>query len=91
MAGESDPDGEKPTTWTIYRSSGDLTRRSIEEHSARRYVSGDEDKLSSIEEGKLADLVVLGGDYLAGPGEQISDLPVLTTVVGGKVMYERNP
>ncbi len=55
------------------------------------YVSGDENKLGSIEEGKLADLVVLGGDYLAVPEEQISDLSVLMTVVGGKVMYERNP
>ncbi len=55
------------------------------------YISGDQDKLGSIEEGKLADLVVLGGDYLAVPEEEISDLPVLVTLVGGKVMYERDP
>ncbi len=53
------------------------------------YISGDEDKLGSIEEGKLADLVVLGGDYLAVPEEEISDLPILMTVVGGKIMYEK--
>ncbi len=54
------------------------------------YISGDEDKLGSLEEGKLADLVVLGGDYLAVPEEQISDLPILMTVVDGKVTYEKN-
>jgi len=51
---------------------------------------GDEKQLGSLEVGKLADFVVLGGDYLAIPEEQISDLPVLMTVVGGKLMYEKN-
>ena len=51
---------------------------------------GDEKKLGSLEVGKLADFVVLGGDYLAIPEEQISDLPVLMTVVGGKLTYEKN-
>ncbi len=54
------------------------------------YVSGDEDKLGSIEEGKLADFAILDGDYLNVPEEQISDIPVVMTVVGGQVMYEAN-
>ena len=52
------------------------------------YISGDEDKLGSIEEGKLADFVILDGDYLNVPEEQISDIPILMTVVGGKVFFE---
>ena len=52
------------------------------------YVSGDEDKLGSIEEGKLADFVILDGDYLNVPEEEISDIPILMTVVGGKVFFE---
>ena len=52
------------------------------------YISGDEDKLGSIEEGKLADFVVLGGDYLNVTEEEISNIPVLMTVVGGKVTYQ---
>ncbi len=54
------------------------------------YISGDEDKLGSIEEGKLADFAILDGDYLNVPEEQISDIPVVMTVVGGQVMYEAN-
>lgn len=55
---------------------------------AAAYV-GDEKKLGSIETGKLADLVVLAGDYLSVPEDQISELEVTLTMVGGKVVYER--
>lgn len=55
---------------------------------AAAYV-GDEKKLGSLEPGKLADLVVLDGDYLRVPEEQISDLKVMLTIVGGKVVYSR--
>jgi len=55
---------------------------------ASRYY-GDQDTLGSIEPGKLADLVILGGDYMGVPEEEISELPVLKTIVGGQVMYER--
>lgn len=55
---------------------------------AARY-SQDEDKLGSLEPGKLADLVVLDGDYMNVPAESISDLGVVLTMVGGKVVYER--
>jgi predicted amidohydrolase YtcJ len=41
----------------------------------------------SIEAGKLADLVVLGEDPLAAAGDRIRDIPVLTTLVGGKRRY----
>ena len=54
------------------------------------YISSDEDKLGSIEDGKLADFVVLGGDYMTVPEDEIGNLPILMTVVGGKVMYEQN-
>ena len=50
-----------------------------------------EDKLGTIEEGKLADLVVLSADYFnerAVPDESIKDLRSVLTVVGGKVMYD---
>ena len=55
---------------------------------AAAYV-GDEKKLGSIEVGKLADLVVLAGDYMSVPEDQISELEVDLTIVGGKVVYER--
>ena len=49
----------------------------------------DEKIMGSIEPGKLADLVVLGGDYMTVPEEGISDIPVLKVIVGGKATYER--
>ncbi|MBI3940087.1 MAG: amidohydrolase family protein [Acidobacteria bacterium] len=52
--------------------------------------SGDEKILGTLEPGKLADLVVLGGDYMAVPEEQISELPILKVIVGGKVTYDKD-
>ena len=54
---------------------------------AARYTD-DQDKLGSIEPGKLADLVVLSGDFIAVPADQLSELAVLMTIVGGKVVYD---
>ena len=51
------------------------------------YYVGDEKTLGSLEPGKLADLVVLNGDYMTVEEEQISDLEVVITIVGGKVVY----
>jgi len=53
------------------------------------YHSFDEDSLGSIEEGKLADMVVLGRDILTAPPETIIDIPVDMTIVGGKIVYKR--
>jgi predicted amidohydrolase YtcJ len=47
-----------------------------------------EDKLGSIEAGKLADLVVLDNDILNCPLDEIKDTNVLLTMVGGKTVYE---
>jgi hypothetical protein len=50
-----------------------------------------EDRLGTIEEGKLGDLVVLSRDYFdsrAVPDENIKDLRSVLTVVGGKVVYD---
>lgn len=50
-----------------------------------------EDKLGTIEEGKLADLVVLSGNYFdaaAVPDEKIKDLHSVLTIVHGKVVHD---
>jgi len=54
---------------------------------AARY-SGEEDTLGSIEAGKLADLVVLGGDYLTFPENDLDKLRILMTLMGGQVVHE---
>lgn len=55
---------------------------------AAAYV-GDEKKLGTLEAGKLADLVVLDKDYMSVPEDEISDLRVLMTFVGGRIVFNR--
>jgi predicted amidohydrolase YtcJ len=47
-----------------------------------------DDRLGSLEVGKLADVVVLDGDLYATRLDQIPELGVATTVLGGEVVYE---
>jgi len=53
------------------------------------WQSFDEDKLGSLEPGKLADLVVIDRDYLTCPEDDIRQIKVLRTVVGGKTVFQR--
>jgi hypothetical protein len=53
------------------------------------YAQWQEDCLGSIEEGKLADLVVLSGDILNTPPEKIAQLQVELTLIDGKIAYAR--
>jgi len=55
--------------------------------NAAKFISEDH-LLGSIEKGKYADLVVLSGDFLAVPDDQIDELKPVLTMIGGKVVYE---
>lgn len=54
------------------------------------YAIFQEDQLGSLSPGKLADLVVLSGDLLTEPAADILRSRVLYTIVGGKVVYQRD-
>jgi predicted amidohydrolase YtcJ len=72
--------------------------QTLDRHRALRLYTADngwflnaENKLGTIEEGKLADLVVLSADYFdpsAVPDERIKDLRSVLTIVGGKVVWD---
>jgi hypothetical protein len=47
-----------------------------------------EDKLGSIEPGKLADLVVLNKDYFTVPDEELKQIRSSLTVVDGRIVHE---
>ncbi|MBI5683513.1 MAG: amidohydrolase family protein [Verrucomicrobia bacterium] len=53
------------------------------------WLSFDEDKLGSLEPGKLADLVVIDRDYLTCAEDDIRKIKVLRTIVGGKTVFQR--
>jgi predicted amidohydrolase YtcJ len=50
-----------------------------------------ENDLGSIQPGRLADLAVLDRDYLTIPADQIKDIKVVMTMVGGKTVYDAAP
>jgi predicted amidohydrolase YtcJ len=68
------------------RVSREDALRMMTTHAA--YLSFDEQRKGSIEVGKLGDLAVLSDDFLTCATERIKNIKVLTTVVGGKVVYE---
>ena len=48
----------------------------------------EEDQKGSLAPGKLADVVVLSKDILTVPEEELLEARVVTTIVGGEVLYE---
>jgi predicted amidohydrolase YtcJ len=51
------------------------------------YLEGTEDSKGSIEEGKMADFVVLDRDITIEPHEAILESKVLMTIIGGEIVY----
>lgn len=52
------------------------------------YAYGRSDELGTLEEGKLADIVVLDRDLFSVQEEKIKDAKVTLTIMDGKVVYE---
>ncbi len=52
------------------------------------YVSFEEAIRGSLAPGKLADMVVLSDDPLESPPEQIKDIRVEMTIIGGEIAWE---
>ena len=55
------------------------------------YAAFEEDIKGTLAPGKLADVVVLSRDILDVPEEEILEAEVLFTIVGGKVLYRKDP
>ena len=53
------------------------------------YAAFQERDVGSLEEGKLADMVIWDRDFLTIPTEEIRDAKACTTIVGGKIVYSR--
>jgi predicted amidohydrolase YtcJ len=53
------------------------------------FIAFQEGNLGSIAPGKYADLLVLDRDYFTVPADEIKDVRPVMTMVGGKVVYEK--
>lgn len=57
--------------------------------SGSAYASFDENKKGILKKGSLADLVILDHDITTIAPEKIREVKVMTTIVGGKIVYQR--
>jgi len=82
------PDRRPPGGWSPEQA---MTRREALAHLTLwpAWAAFQEDRLGSIEPGKLADLVVLDGDPLALPADRLPDVRVEMTILDGEVVHER--
>ena len=54
------------------------------------YIGFEEKEKGSLEIGKLPDFIVIDRDILVVPSEQLKDVHVLQTWVGGELVYEKH-
>jgi predicted amidohydrolase YtcJ len=83
-------DGKNPGGWVP-------EQRLTIEQAVTAYTSGSafaefqEHEKGTLARGRLADLIVLSDDIFSIAAEQIKDVRVLTTIVGGKIVHQRQP
>nr|WP_315219411.1 amidohydrolase [uncultured Duganella sp.] len=83
------PDAGKEYAGRLGRQPGlprDAALRAITMNAA--YTLRQEALTGSLEVGKLADLIVLDRNFFTIPAQDIANIKVLQTVVGGKIVYQ---
>ena len=53
------------------------------------YAIFEEEEKGTLEVGKLADVIILGGDIMMTKKEKIQDMSVLSTIKSGELIYNR--
>ena len=79
-------DGKNPDGWIPEQKI--TLPQAIEAYTmGSAYAEFSDKKKGSITSGKLADVVVLDSDLFSIPPEQLKNVKVLDTIVGGKIVY----
>jgi predicted amidohydrolase YtcJ len=83
-------DGKNPNGW--FPEEKLTVAQTIDAYTmGSAYAEFQEKEKGSITPGKLADMVLLSDDIFTIDPKLIKDVKVETTIVGGKVVFERNP
>jgi hypothetical protein len=78
--------GRPPEPWMLAQTiTIEQALRSLTINGA--YASFEEDVKGSIEVDKLADMVILAANPLTAPIEAVPDIPIIMTMIGGKVEH----
>jgi predicted amidohydrolase YtcJ len=81
-------DGKNPNGW-VPEQKITIQDAMTAYTSGSAYAEFQEQAKGTIARGKLADLVILSDDVFSIPPAAIKDVKVVTTMVGGKVVYQR--
>ena len=80
-------DGKHPEGW--FPEQKLTVAEAVEAYTmGSAYAEFNERNVGSLTPGKLADIVVLNADIFSIPLETLKDVKVVSTIVGGKVIYE---
>ena len=81
-------DGKNPNGW--FPEQKISVREAVEAYTINNaYAAFEETEKGSIATGKLADFVVLSDDIFTISPEQIENVQVEMTIVGGKIVYKK--
>jgi predicted amidohydrolase YtcJ len=83
-------DGKHPDGW-VPEQKISIEQAVIAYTSGSAFAEFQEGDKGTLARGKLADLVILSDDIFSIPPVQLKDVRVLTTVVGGRVVHQRQP
>ena len=83
-----DENGQPEGGW--YPQEAMTREEALRSYTTWGAYAGFEEKLKgSIETGKLADFIVIDRDFMTCPAEEIKDIQVLETVLGGETVYKK--
>jgi hypothetical protein len=82
------PDAGKEYAGTLTAAGHAARRRAARATINAAYTLRQEAQTGSLEVGKLADLIVLDRNFFTHPAEDIANIKVLQTMVGGKIVYQ---